>query len=86
MKRNNSRSRYRSLSNLKDLRYEQQFLQYKIKQKEKGIERDWNTIYDSWNFISTTANTLNSIIHYIPVCISAVSQIINSFRKKSNEL
>jgi hypothetical protein len=82
MKRNSSKSRYDSLSGLNELRYEKQLLQYKIEQQEKRIEKDWNTIYNRWNVISIVTNTFRSIIHYIPPCISTVSQIIKLFGKQ----
>jgi hypothetical protein len=85
MKKNSSKSRYGSLSSLKELEYEKQLLQYKIKYKEKEIKRDWNIIYDKWNFIPNTLNTLRSIIEYIPVGVSVISQIINSFWKNKKD-
>ncbi|MDR1181979.1 MAG: hypothetical protein LBL13_08375 [Bacteroidales bacterium] len=85
MKRNNSKSRYGSLSSLKALRYEKQLLQYKIERKEKEIEKDWTAIYDRWNFISVALDTLHSAIAYIPIGISAISRIIRSFEKKKKQ-
>ncbi|MDR2409076.1 MAG: hypothetical protein LBE13_13310 [Bacteroidales bacterium] len=82
MKKNNSNVRYGSLSNLTELKYEKQLLHYKIEQKEKRIKKDWNTIYNRWNFISVATNSLRSIIHYIPVGVAVMSQIINAFNNK----
>ena len=82
MKKNNSNARYSSLSNLSELKYEKQLLHYKIEQKEQRIKKDWNTIYNKWNFISVATNSLRSFIHYIPVGIAIVSRISNAFNNK----
>jgi hypothetical protein len=81
MKRNNLHTRYASISNLTELQYEKQLLHYKIAHKEKRIKKDWNTIYDRWHFIPIAANALHSVISYVPVGISVVSKIINSFNR-----
>ncbi|MDR0603361.1 MAG: hypothetical protein LBG80_03550 [Bacteroidales bacterium] len=82
MKKNNSSTRYASLANLTELKYEKQLLYYKIEQKENKIKKDWNTIYNKWNFISIATNSLRSIIHYIPVGIAVISHISNAFNNK----
>ena len=83
MKMKTNRSKYANISSLKELEYEKQFLQYKLAKKEKRIERDWDTIYDTWSFVSIIARTISNIVDYIPVGISAVSSITNLFGGKS---
>jgi hypothetical protein len=82
MKKNNPHARYGSLANLTELKYEKQLLLYKIEQKEKRIKKDWDTIFNRWNFISVATNSLRSIFHYIPVGMAVASQISKTFNNK----
>jgi hypothetical protein len=78
-----NKSKYYNLSNLKEIEYEKQFLQYKITKKEKMMERDWDAISDTWGFLSVAARGLSNIIEYIPAGVSAISSITNLFRGRS---
>lgn len=78
-----NKSKYRTLSSLKEIEYEKQFLQYKLAKKEKMMERDWDAIADTWSFVSMAARGLSSIVEYIPIGVSAFSTITNFFRGRS---
>lgn len=78
-----NRSKYYTLSSLKEIEYEKQFLQYKLAKKEKMIERNWDTISDTWGFLSVAARGLSHILEYIPIGVSAFPSIIKIFCGKS---
>ena len=78
-----NKSKYYNLSSLKEIEYEKQFLQYKLAKKEKMIERDWDSIADTWSFLSIAARGLSSIVEYIPIGVSAFSSISNFLRGRS---
>ncbi len=80
-----NKSKYASISNLKEIEYEKQFLRYKIERKEKIMEREWDEIHNTWGFVSTIANTISSVAQYIPVGVSVVSQITGFFRGRSKK-
>lgn len=78
-----NKSKYKTLSCLKDIEYEKQFLQYKLAKKERMIERDWDAIHDTWGFLSVAGRVLSSVVEYIPVGFSIFSSITNLFQRKS---
>ena len=83
MKQNNTR--YRNISNLKDIECEKQLIHYRLDRKEKKIHSDWNSIRDAWSVVAIAGRVIANITEYIPVGISIVSFVKDLFRKKAKQ-
>ena len=75
-------SSYSSISILKDLEREKNYVKKLI---EKSVEKDWDEIYGFWSFVPKTGRFVKNFVSNIPINMNVLTIIFDILRKRKKK-